>query len=520
MNNIRKVGLTLDRLFYSTLITARDKKLIYKDMHMTYYEFYKNVVKLSNGLNERYNKGTRMAVLDWNTLPYLQLLFGIPCSGNVIHPVNIRLPVDQIILTIKDARDNVLFVSKEFLPIAQKIENLGLIKSDDIYLLDESSDYRSYSEILDFADDNPNFNLDENDPAFVLFTSGTTGNPKEVIYTHKQIILAPWSILTLLSAYPGNARLNSKDVMFSLIPNYHIFSWGTPFIATMIGADYVLDGKFDVTSTIEAIRKNRVTWMSMVPTMLYALLSHPSSDVLNGMKILIGGSPIPSGLVKAATAKGIELTSIYGFTDGLIAGIGGILEEDSNLDFEKRNILSTLGMIPAPFSEFKVEKTLEGEIGEIYFRAPWLPGGYENNKEKTLQTFTEDGWFKPGDAGKISNGRVEIMDRTKDLIKSGAEFIPSALIESAISDLPEVESVAVIGVPHEKWVERPIAIVKTKNNLNFDENKAREYLMKLVESGKIQKWWIPDKFIQTDNIPLTGTGKIDKKVLKDMFGRN
>ncbi len=518
MESKNKVGLTLDRLFYQTLVRSPDKRVIYKNESKTYRDIFNDVINLSNGLSAKYHAGTRMAVLDWNSIPYFQMLFAIPCSGNVIHPVNMRLPPAELIQTISSAGDKVLFLSKEFLPIAQKIEEMGLIKRGDIYMTDGPSAYPSYLDLFRSGGESPSFNLDENSAASVLFTSGTTGTPKEIIYSHGKITTAIWSILTLLSAYPGNSRMNASDVIFSLIPNYHLWSWGTPYIATMIGADYVMDGRFDLSSTIETIKKQKVTWMSMVPTMLYGLLSHPSSESLKGLKVMVGGSPIPSGLISAATAKGVELTSIYGFSDGLIAGIGSIREEEHDLG--RRNTLSTGGMIPAPFSEYHVQRTSEGEIGELHFRSPWLPEGYENDRKKSEESFSQDGWFRTGDAGTVTEGRVQVSDRIRDLIKSGAEFIPSALLESAISDLTEIESVAVIGIPDKKWGERPLAYVKLRSGQKFDENRAKSYLMNLVDAGKIQKWWIPDRFVSIEAMPMTGTGKIDKKALREIAGKS
>ncbi|MGC8506591.1 MAG: AMP-binding protein [Thermoplasmata archaeon] len=516
MDGSNKIGLTLDRLFYQTLIRSPEKKVIYKNESKTYRQLYDEVLKLSNGLSGKYHTGTRMAVLDWNTIPYMQLLFAIPCSGNVIHPVNMRLPPEELIKTVQAAGDRVLFFSKEFLPIAKKIQELGLIRGEDIYLIDGSDAYHSYMDLFKSGAER-SLDIDENTTASVLFTSGTTGTPKEIIYSHRKITMAIWSILTLLSAYPGNSRLNSNDVIFSLIPNYHLWSWGTPYVATMIGADYVMDGKFDMASTIEAISRNKVTWMSMVPTMLYGLLSNPSLT-LRGLKVMVGGSPIPSGLINAATAKGVELTSIYGFSDGLIAGIGSVMEDEHELG--KRNVLSTAGMIPAPFSEYKIMRASEGELGEIHFRSPWLPERYENEREKSAESFTADGWFRTGDAGALNNGRVQVSDRIKDLIKSGAEFIPSAVLESVISDIQEVETVAVIGVPDSKWGERPVAYIKARNNQKFDESRVRNYLMSMVDAGKMQKWWIPDRFVTIEAMPMTGTGKIDKKALRQISGRN
>ncbi len=514
------IGLTLDRMFYQTLLRSPDKRIIFRNETEPYRNLFDDVRRLSDSLSGMYRSGTRIAVLDWNTIAYMQLLYAIPCSGNVIHPVNMRLPAEELIRTIRAAGDKALFFSPEFAPIASKVLESNIISKDDFFIMgsDGTGNYTSYHELLAGGNPNYNFHVDEDDPASVLFTSGTTGTPKQMVYSHKKITLAIWSILTLLSAYPGNSRLNADDVIFSLIPNYHIWSWGTPYIATMIGSDYVMDGKFDLNSTFDAIKKNKVTWMSMVPTMMYGMLNHASAYTLKGLKVLIGGSPIPSGLISAATSKGVELTSIYGFSDGLIAGIGSV--EKGKTDPDERNILSTAGVIPAPLSEYAIKGSNDGDIGEIYFRAPWIPSRYEGDEKKSAESFTGDFWFRTGDAGSIKENRIEISDRMKDLIKSGAEFIPSAMVESAISDLPEIEMVAVVGTPDSKWGERPVAFFKAKTGREFDENRARIYLSGLVDSGKIQKWWIPDRFIEVDTMPMTGTGKIDKKELREILRRS
>ncbi|HEM55919.1 MAG TPA: AMP-dependent synthetase [Thermodesulfobium narugense] len=510
----KKVNLTLDRLFYRTLLVNPDEKIVYKDRYITYNNLFKNSCKIANALNELGFKNKNIAVMDWNTIEFAELLYGIPFSGNLIHSVNIRLPPDELIKTIVSANDSVIFFSKDMLPIIEKIKSLGIIPKENLIIMgEESAEYKNMNDMIKNSSDKLNLNINENDLVMILFTSGTTGIPKGVKYSSKDIILAVWSILTLLSSYEGNSRLNSKDVIFSLIPFYHIFSWGTLYISTLLGSKYVMDGKFDVESTLNAIEKNKVTWMSMVPTMLYALLSSKDAHKMNGMKILIGGSAIPSGLVKNAIDHNIELTSIYGFTDGLIGGIGTLKGKGSRKK-EEEYYISTAYFTPAPFTEYYFD---ESKGGEIYFRAPWLPDEYFNiPKEESLKSFTEDGWFRPGDAGSIeSEGKIKIKDRIKDLIKSGGEFIPTMILENLISELEPVELVAVVGKEDLKWIERPWAVIKTKKGKNFNEKEARKHLEKYAREGIIEKWWIPDRFILIDDMPLTGTGKIDKKILKD-----
>ncbi len=287
----------------------------------------------------------------------------------------------------------------------------------------------------------------------------------------------------MLFSYEGNSSISSKDRIFSLIPYHHLWSWGTLFMSTMIGSRYVMDGKFDPRSTLDLIEKEKVTWMSMVPTMLYSLLSTKESEKLEGMKILIGGAAMPSGLVNMAIKKGIELTSIYGFTDGLIAGIGTLKNEyprDRNLEYG----ISTNSITHAHFTEFEFDLETGGEIK---FRAPWIPSGYFNSEKESKRDYTDDGWFKPGDAGFIdSEGNVRISDRIKDMIKSGAEFIPSAIIENVISDMEIVEMAAVVGKEYIKWGERPWCFVKTRPGNNFQKLELKKRYWKKFAMARLR----------------------------------
>lgn len=509
----KKIGLTLDRLFTQTILRKPDEYLVYKNRKISYREFKNESARLSNAIKNSDLSGKKIGVLDWNTIEYAELLYGIPLGGSILHPVNIKLPPEDIIKTIKFAEDEVLFLSKDFQPLINKIISLNIVDKKNIFALRDFDD--GFLNFVDLVknENNTKFPItSELDYASLLFTSGTTGQPKGVMYTQRDIILAIWSILTLLSAYEGNSRVSSKDRVFSLIPFYHLWSWGTLYFSTLIGSRYVMDGRFDPESILSTIEKEGVTWMSMVPTMLYSLLASKDSEKINGMKILIGGAAIPSGLVKMVANRNIELTSIYGFTDGLIGGIGTLKNKGSRNILEELE-LSTKSFTPAPFTEYEFD---ENNGGEINFRAPWLPVGYFKNREESLKTYSEDGWFKPGDAGYLDeNGNVRILDRINDLIKSGAEFIPSAFIENIISEFNSVEMAAVVGKEDLKWGERPWCFIKLKKGHSFDEKDAKNKLKEMANIGKINEWWIPDRFIIIEDMPLTSTGKIDKKVLRE-----
>ncbi len=514
----KKVGLTLDRLFYQTLLRKRNEVLTDGDRYITYRDLFTSAVRLANSLKNLGLGGKRIAVIAWNSIEYATLMYGIPFSGSSVHPINVRLTLKDIAATIKIAKDSALFVSNDFAPVAEKLSDLGLIKSDDIFLMGGGrSNFANYDDLILKGSSTFNIDFDENTEMSVLFTSGTTGVPKGVAYTHRDVILAGMSILTLLSAYEGMSRLTSRDVIFPLIPFYHLWSWDSLFLSTLIGCKYVIAGKFDPVETIRLIKRSGATWMNMVPTMLYALLSADNESALSGMKVLIGGSPIPSGLVEESKKRGIELASIYGFTDGLVASVGTINENYGDVSADERYRISTRYSTPAPFSEVKVVEK-RGSPPEIFFRSPWLPRGYLNDPEKTKESFT-DGWFKPGDSGYLTeHGDLRIDDRVKDLVKSGGEFIPSAILESYISEIPHVQMVAVVPRPDEKWVERPVAFIKSEIDFNVVKQDIIKTLNTLINENRMPKWWMPDEFLPIDEMPMTGTGKIDKKELRKIVG--
>lgn len=493
-------GLTLDKLFLKTMRTSKTGKLIEKNESISYREFYEGAVRIADSLHKELGENRTISVMDWNTIDSALLIFAIPLSGNILHPVDVRQPPAQIISSMKEARSTHLLYSGDFEKLALAISSSGLMKGEDVR--ESGKVIREYEHSSHEGNELPV--LEEGRIASVLFSSGTTGKPKGVKYRHRDIVLTTWAMETNLSAFPGPARLTSTDAVFSLIPFFHLWSWGTIFISTLIGSNYILGGRFDPKSTAETIRKNEVTWMSMVPTMFNALTATEQNS-LDHMKILIGGSAIPSGILNFASDHAIELTGIYGFTDGLAAGIGTSNTTDH---FSRRNADAVNSITPLVFTDFGIE----GENSELKFTAPWIPEGYFNLPEENAY---RNGWFYPGDSAEFTeDGKIRIRDRIKDLIKSGGEFIPSELLEYYISGIGEILDVAVIGVHDDKWVERPVAIYRTKTGKPAQDKTIKSYLADLASKGIIKEWWIPDRFIMAENMPMTSTGKIDKKALR------
>nr|WP_230972354.1 AMP-binding protein [Archaeoglobus neptunius] len=470
------------------------------DVRKGYAETRKRVSGLAAYFDKIGVKNEVVAVADWNTPEFFELIYAITAAGGVLYPVNIRLPPDQIAYTLKKSESQLLIYSDDFSALA-KVHDGEKMHVKEVF---EKAEMKAEVEV----------NVRQEDMAVMLFTSGTTGLPKAVRYTHERMIHGALSIAHQLAHHETPARLTSADVIFPQIPIYHILAWGTVFIAPYMGLKLIMGGRFDPAETVRIIKKEGVTWINAVPTMVNMLLE--TKEDLNGLKVLIGGSTITSDLAKRMNEAGMKFTTIYGGTDMLAASIAIMTEE------AKRKGIDYIRRVthPVPFAEFKIvqQEGMGGDSGEIYFRAPWLPMEYYKDEEKTREAYTEDGWFKTGDLGvEMPDGGIMVLDRVKDAIKSGGEWIPSSILESVISEVEWVEYVAVLGKPDEKWGERPYAVVKPleKGAANIDE--IREHLLRAVEEGRIAKWWIPEEIVVVDEMPLTSTGKINKLSLRNML---
>lgn len=478
-----------------------EQGVAYGNKQENYEEIYHKVRKISAGMKRMgVRKGDIVGVADWNTLRFFELLYAAASIGFIIYPVNIRLPAEHILYTLRQSGCSWLFASDDFAPLAMK----SGIPSERVIILNQDDN-------LFFNNEEAEDEVSGDEPYSILYTSGTTGMPKGVLYTNEKVVLGAMSIVYQLGLFNASAKLTSEDVIMPLIPFFHLWGWGSPFHAAYLGAKYILGGRFSVESTIDSIVREGVTWINAIPTMMYQLTDSSRAEELKGIKVLIGGSPIPKGLADRMERLGIKYSTIYGGTDMLATAIQ--LRKTEHAD----------SIHPVPFVEFKVvtaegKAAGKGENGELYVKAPWLPDGYYKDEERSKTSFSE-GWFRTGDFARINeDGGIQVLDRVKDVIKSGGEWIPSSVLESLISEVEGIASVAVIGREDQKWGERPLAIIKLKGERSdaiIDEIKAR--LQDAASKGKILQWWIPDKFIIADDIPLTSVGKIDKKVLKERY---
>ena len=364
-------------------------------------------------------------------------------------------------------------------------------------------------------------NVKENDIFSIFYTTGTTGKPKGIRYKHKSVLLGSIQLFHHLALHKSGARVSSSDVFMPLIPFFHIHAWGMAFFPVYLGAKLVLPGAADPVKQLQIIQNENVSWLNMVPTQLQMLLEQPG---FKNLKVLTGGSPFLSGIAKRANEANIMFSLIYGGSDQLGTAISVVPENippESEEAFQWRRV----GMRPLPMVEVSLRDKQGKEIphdgkslGEVWVSSPWLPEGYYKEPEISEKTFVNN-WFRTGDIGLFyTNGLLYVADREGDAVKSGGEWIPTGMLEAILSDHPSVKLVAVIPKTDEHWGQRPLAVVKPDGNLT--EEELREFLLKKVDEGKIARFWIPDKFIFVEDIPLTSAGKLDKKLLRKRYSNS
>ncbi|MGC9210515.1 MAG: long-chain-fatty-acid--CoA ligase [Acidilobus sp.] len=527
-------------LFYDQVIVYRTKKGVFR---YTYADFADRVERAAAAFSSLGVSGLdRVAVMDWNTHWHLELYYAIPMMGAVLHPLNVRLSPQELVYIMNQAQDKILVTNSDFLPLAEalvpkapSIKQVVVVDTDSVPQKVGGVPAVHYEDLL--KEKGGRFEwpqISERRPAFMFYTSGTTGLPKGVYHSHRQVVLHAFSVLATVSGFgagPRGLQITSRDVSMIVVPMYHVYAWGFPFSSILAGQKTVLPNRFDTKAYLELIKQEGVTYFAGVPTILYMLLTDPDSEKydLRGVVFINGGASIPEGLARLAEKRGIRVYVGYGLTETapvLTLAIPHSRLLDRMTDDELFKVKLRTGY-PIPFVDLMVVDDKgnpvpkDGKtVGEIVVRAPWVMYEYFADPEKT-QNAWRGGWFHTGDlAVWFPDGSVLIMDREKDVIKSGGEWISSLRLEDAISQHPGVAMVAVIAARHPKWGERPVAIVVPRpgwqGKLTTDEIN-RFLTENFVNKGVIPRWWLPDKVIEVQNIPLTSTGKADKKVLRQQF---
>ena len=483
-----------------------------------YRDYYARTQRLAHALRQLgIQPGDRVGTLCWNTHQHLELYFAIPCYGAVLHTLNMRLSCDDLAYIITHAEDRVIFVDQSLVPILDQIcHRMPCVER--IVVIGGGTD--EYESLLADAPDAPFIwpRLDENCAAGMCYTSGTTGNPKGVVYSHRALFLHSVAF-TMADTF----ALSERDTMLQIVPMFHANGWGTPFAAVMVGARIVMPGEHPQSRDLaQLIQNERVTFAGGVPTIwigLDAVLQQEKFDV-SSMRLAIGaGSAVPRKLIETyQTTHGIELRQLWGMTETAPVGTVSTLKrhlsdrpEDECFATRAKQGLPVIGLDLRVVDADGREVPCDGAtIGEVQVRGPWVTSGYYNDARSAAAFL--DGWFRTGDVATIdAEGYVQLVDRAKDVIKSGGEWISSVDLENAIMGHPKVLEAAVVAVEHPQWQERPVALVVPKPQF-LDRVTKDEILAHLAP--RFAKWWLPDDVLFVEDIPKTSVGKFDKKVMR------
>lgn len=529
--------LLIKQLLLTPILYAPDQEIVYEDKaRITYRDFYTRIHRLASGLRSLGVKpGDTVAVLDWDSHRYLECFFAIPMMGAILHTVNVRLSPEQILYTMNHAEDDVVLAHADFVPMLEDIASrLQTVRS--YVLIEDGKDapvaklpiFSEYEKLLLEADENYDFpDFDEDAQATTFYTTGTTGDPKGVYFSHRQLVLHTLSVAVATSGLTAPGRFQSGDVYMPITPMFHVHAWGFPYVATLLGAKQVYPGRFIPEKVLGLIKREKITFSHCVATILHMLINHPMAKEmdLSGWKVNTGGMALPRGLAKTALEMGIELFHGYGMSETCpILTLANMKPHMMDWDVERQLDVRTKTGFPIPLVDLKITDQ-EGKFlptdgssqGEITVRTPWCTQGYFKNDDKSEELW-KDGRLHTGDVADMDReGYVQIKDRLKDAIKTGGEWISSLELESLLSRHEAVSESAVVGMTDEKWGERPVAFVILVPDYaaQVSEEDLRAFMMDFVDQQLISKWAVPDRFHIVKEIPKTSVGKLNKKRIRE-----
>ena len=534
-----KYPLIIKKLLITPVIYSPNKEIVYRDKaRFTYRTLYERINRLASGLEKLgIKQGDTVCVFDYDSNRYLECYFAVPMMGAVLHTMNWRLSPEQILYTMNHAEDDVVLINSDFLPILEEIRDKLTTVKKIVLLTDEDKKPATklnidieYEEMLRGASPTYDFpDLDENTKATTFYTTATTGLPKGVYFSHRQLVLHTMCTALMVGSYESIGRFRSRDVYMPLTPMFHAHAWGIPYVATLLAVKQVYPGKYEPEVLLRLILGEKVTFSHCVPTIIHMLVTSPVAKKvdLSHWKVIIGGAALPKGLAKAAMDLGIEIYAGFGMSETCpVVTIANLKEHMLDWDVDKKvDVLIKTGL-PLPLAEMKVVDAQGNELphdgkstGELVMRVPYLTESYFKDPEKTKELW-RDGWLHGGDVAYIDEeGYVQITDRMKDVIKTGGEWISSLDLESLTSQFAGVSEAAAIGIPDEKWGERPMMVVvlkpEFKGKVSADDLK--QFLRKFADEGRIPKYGVPDKYAFVDAIPKTSVGKINKIELRKMY---
>ena len=525
--------LSIGQILAHGLATAAQQQIVYGDrMRHTYATFSERVHRLASALSTLgVRPGATVAMMDWDSHRYLECFFAVPMMGAVLHTVNIRISPEQVLYTINHAKDDVILVNAEFAPLLESIHakirsGVKLVLINDVAETPRTSlpFAAEYESMLDRA--SPTFDfpqLAEDTRATTFYTTGTTGLPKGVYYSHRQLVLHTMAVATALANAP-HATFTARDVYMPITPMFHVHAWGLPYVATLLGVKQVYPGRYVPDVLLGLIRREGVTFSHCVPTILQMMLASPAvQDVdLGRWKVIIGGSALPIALARATVERGVDVIAGYGMSETCpILTLAHLRPHMSEWDVERCVPYLCRAGRPLPFVQLRIVDAQMKDVahdgvsqGEVVVRSPWLTQGYLGEPERSEELW-RDGWLHTGDVGVIdADGYLKVVDRIKDVVKTGGEWVSSLDIEDIILRLPGVAEAAVVGVPDDRWGERPVAFVVGKKEAAPSEDAVRRHVADFAGRGTISKYAVPDKVYFVDAIPKTSVGKLDKKVIR------
>ena len=533
--------LLIKQLLVTPIAQRSRKEIVYRDrVRFGYPQLIQRIGRLGSALSKLgVGFGSTVAVLDWDTHRYLESYFAVPMLGATLMKTNVRLSPDQIAYTLDHSEAETLLVNVDFLSLLQQIlPQLPRVKrivclSDDGTIPQGLAWTGEYEALLAEGDPGHEFaDFDENTRATLYYTTGTTGAPKGVFFSHRQLVLHCLTVLATVSQAAENGRFSRNDVYMPLTPMFHAHAWGYPYIATLGGWKQVYPGRYEPSMLVKLVKSEGVTYSHCVPTVLGMVLGAPEAQGADfgGWKVLIGGSALSRTLCEAALERNIDVYCGYGMSESCpLLTLAQIkteaVESTTGAERTEREIeIRTTPGMPILLAQVRiVDEQMQPvpadghSAGEVVVRAPYLTQGYLKNDEAGAKLW-QGGWMHTGDIGCFDDdGYLHLLDRQKDVIKSGGEWISSIAVENLVCGHPAVREAAVIGVTDAKWGERPLALVVLREGQVLSSQDLREYLMGLARNGAISTYAVPERYVFVDEIPKTSVGKLNKKLLRERY---
>ena len=526
--------LTLPHIFHRAERLFPDKGIVTSlptgRERITYGDWAVRTRKLGGVLNDLgISPDGRVATFSWNTARHLELYFAAPCTGRVLHTLNLRLFPEQVTYIVNHAEDEVIFVDKTvagllwpLLPTFETVRHIVVVDDGGPFDTSEVPDgveLHDYEELLAAASPVDFHVEDENLAASMCYTSGTTGNPKGVVYSHRSTMLH-----TMAAMFADGFGARESDRILPVVPMFHANAWGLAHAAVAVGADLVMPGPNLAPEPLaELIESEKVTVAAGVPTIWMGVLPALKGRDTSALRVIpCGGSAVPKALSEAFREQlGLPIYQAWGMTEtSPVATVGEIKSKLRDLPEEELADIRAMQGLPLFGVELRVLSQEDGSPvpwdgearGELQAAGPWIAREYYND-DRSPESFTDDGWLRTGDVATINpDGYIKLVDRTKDVVKSGGEWISSVELENEIMAHPAVAEAAVIGVAHPKWQERPLACVVLKEG----ESATKEDILEFLD-GRVAKWWLPDDIVFIDEVPKTSVGKFSKKDLRSRF---